>query len=153
MSDKYELVSEAIYSLVPRLKELSVGCKLKHWCDTPVGEKEYDLVFINKDFEENMMFRVIGGEDEVHCEYQIKYFDNEVDDFASYEIIGHPITLEGVLEAFRVDYQIKLEISYAIDCIWLMTPNSGVFEWKCGKPLSEQSDETINFLASLLLEG
>jgi len=53
------------------------------------------------------------------------------------EILGSPITLEDVIRASRMKSD-----CYDMDIL---------DQWSCGKPLSEQSPETISFLSNLLL--
>lgn len=55
------------------------------------------------------------------------------------EIIGHTINLESVLEAIDTKYSS------------LAMQNNTWALWQYGKPLPEQSDELIDFLASILL--
>lgn len=135
-------VTEACHKANPKLLELSFGCKVKmtigKYTSTP---RDMIGIFCGKYVGQNN-YAIASEEDQT-----MRYLsENEI------EIIGRDITLEDVLMAFKALDQ----VGYSFDCDGsVMTYFGGIIRledniWKLGKPLHEQDEKTINFLADLL---
>ena len=126
-----------IRRLVPRLMELSFGCKFyyrKEW-------REDILTFV-------CAYLDTGNTTSV-CHLWEKTSESTINDFDinECEIIGHPITLEDVLEAlmtFQNDEEVN--VSRISDFYGLILRR----DWQFGKPYSEQPQEVHEFVANVL---
>lgn len=144
----YEKISNRIYELVPRLKELSFGCKFLY-------ESEWNdniLTFVCSYLDTGRSVSVCHLWDP-DSESTINNFKKE-----DCKIIGHPITLEDVLEVINNKKKNRFFLSDS-SLIWSYPVNKKDCEselkiqavWsKRNKPLSEQSDELGEFLEKIL---
>lgn len=151
-----------IYELVPRLKELSFGCEVEMF--------EIDGTDVSKTVEIGM--GTVLGKSLRIGEYIIlniqkpfidshsgKFNNDQIESWreGSLRVIGHPITLEDVLEALNNTEHYCY--GYHYDEGFIITDGGGEyykdgdFYWESGKPLSDQSQETIAFLHSLLIDN
>lgn len=134
---KHEQLKEIIVKAVPDIMELTWGCrvKTKNWGTVKIttlkddGYVDYLLEDGKPADEESMLF----------------YKDEIV------EILGRPITLENVLIAINkkdIDYRIMKWGENKI-MLGVVDKRDGTL-WQLNKPLSEQSEDTIDFLLELL---
>lgn len=144
-NEKLAFVEDKIRDLVPRLKELSFGCEVmmdqisgdRKFIERVTHDEKYGSIFTQSGFQ------FIRDGDEFLLEDE--HFDSK--------IIGHPIQLEDVLEAIEngTEYYLSIESSWEDKIVFRV---NGIYEsfiyWEYGKPLSEQSEELINFLYDLL---
>lgn len=133
-----------IRELVPRLKRLSFGCK----------------VFRDKFEGEGVVLEKTGTED---CYTARAAFSGLLGFSSNFikvlklrhdDIIGHPITLDDVFEAFFIS-KVQLEcIEYYSRGIRIShySKENGFIDkfWEYGKPFSEQPEETQQFISDLL---
>lgn len=127
-TEKLQSVEQRIRKLVPRLQELSFGCMYRVCKGKRTGEigiigiitNEYGEYYASHDFANVSKSELLRSD--------------------WYEIIGHPIDIEAVLEAIKVsiDHGAYRHHYFVQVCD----------RWQYGKPLSEQSDELIDFLFS-----
>lgn len=142
--EKRQAVEAAIKKAVPEIMELKFGCRVrKKFLKT-------DFVYsVREYFQTGTVLRqkrnTLGSVLWVGVLFDSNMRPTDCDKL-DLEILGRPITLEDVLRAMPTGgYNAKM---------WLM--NDGTFwltddiEWHLGKPLSEQSDEVIEFLHSIL---
>lgn len=169
-TEKLQSVEQRIRKLVPRLQELSFGCMLK----TPTNKivtfshsvahaaskkkvKDYDGSIFTTPTKEYTDYICIKKNGSL---YHYGLFGED-------KIIGHTIDLEAVLEAlgqFSTPNNNAKGKNYAYSCIkgFLEFQHVGGINsfnrrdyirlavyWQYGKPLSEQSDELIDFLFNL----
>jgi len=144
----YTATEKKIRDLVPRLKELSFGCE-----------------YIGKQMK---------SPSKIHCIFRgyvqlVGKIDIKVEEFHDklnrgvYKIIGHPIRLEDVLEAYREHKKDSLEeFELIVDACgtfgfvyadgtheWAKTDTAQLV-WATGKDFSQQRDETKMFIRDLL---
>ena len=126
-----EKLKQKIVEAVPEIMDKQNGCKI-----------QYDLD--GKTWNGEMYTNAFFWHLRVDNVYDV--YDREIRD--SIKFLGRPITLEDVLRAWQEKYADK---SGAINS---QRFDSFVFNllgwWKLGKPLSEQSKKTIEFLYKLL---
>lgn len=161
-SPAYNELVEVIVKAVPDIMEIKHGCLLK----PKVGKCTFMVLAQTKDHVQvlntfAMEYEHIGPDgNPIQWVWKDKGANKAIVTFAErFEILGRPITLEDVLRALK---ESKREWIYAIDCYGNLleyNPEEGwevevheynLFKWHLGKPLSEQSQETITFLHSLL---
>jgi len=146
MNKDYTATEERIRELVPRLKRLTPGCAMQLFGIAPavmIGS------FSNEYFEGSSapeqspltyhFYQPIaaGG-------YKIEKVASKA--ISNFQIIGHPIRLEDVLEAVG---------DRAYDIVELKSKLGSVLRylyelWIPGKPFSEQPEETKEFITNLL---
>jgi hypothetical protein len=132
---------------VPRLKELSFGCKFlcaKEWEDD-------ELIFLKKYQDTGNTTSIEYCPPKDSCSGVLNSGDTK---FSELVIIGHPIDLESVLEAIDENleddgYAEVLHIRGGPG-YYISHELKGSCVWETGKPLSEQSDETGLFLLDIL---
>ena len=132
--NKLNELKQKIIEAVPSILELKFGCE--------VINTEYGCNDINKFISSGKDFTYILKQDKEFQEWTHRFKE-------FYEIIGRPITFEDVLRVIRVE-----------DTRFYFTKDkdgaSGIEQicdkWQFGKPLSEQSEETINFLHRIIVK-
>ena len=137
----YSKTSARIREILPRLMELTPGCWI---ADQFEGENTPWMVGLYAPGGQRL---IMSEEVTDHCGHM--NLDHKRDDF---EIIGHPIKLEDVLEAFssvRTHYSgIYVETDgYAYSKEDDMTP---LFIWKYGKTFDDQPGKTKQFISEIL---
>lgn len=145
-----ELLTKRIHELVPSSMELTFGCEVmfnKH--RTKVIQEEYVeesngcKSFILR-YEENDKFE----EMRIGREYPPEEGDG--DWMYDFEILGHPITLSDVLRAMEqilTDNGIYTKDAYEQVFLQVISDPG---RWDLTKNLSEQSQETIDFLWEII---
>lgn len=127
MTNNLEQIKTKIYELVPRLKELSFGCRVHFQMD----EEESVVKTVQYINEWETELGIV-----VECdEYEVGVLDAV--DYA--HVIGHPITLEHVIEAIA-----QHNGGYDFETLHLCQ------QWQFGKTLDNQSEETITLIGNLL---
>lgn len=133
----YKPLAEKIYEMVPRLKELSFGCLI-------------DVRIPFEDTGEEVCIDTYKSKEDVYVKTDYETYHEE-----EFAIIGHPITLESVLEAInKGGTQCKetgIKDSGRFIAPYLNNSKLENASWDYGKPLSEQSDEVGEFLSEILL--
>jgi len=143
--ENLEKLEQKIRELVPRLRELSFGCEV---LDTKYNDR-YRLAPITAEINGRNID--IGG-DPCCCGniYRLE---------GRFEVIGHPITLEAVLEAVglglamdfagAINAQGYLILTWTCECLDCgVEPKTLTFLWKLDKPWEEQ-EQVHNFLFNL----
>lgn len=133
--EKKQLVKEAIIKAVPGILDLKLGCEVitneEPWIFcmvvTPPEGKDIRLAY---QYDENGIY--------ADCHFS----KNKI-----VEIIGRPITLADVLIAIVEKYSISERDFYILELI----ENHGKC-WDLSQDFDHQSEETYNFLWSLLCE-
>jgi len=120
-----EKTSAEIRRLVPRLMELSFGCRIKTKTGIYLAE-EWNTA------DGAYIVYKLGG-DKAKPNYA------KLPGNTKYRIIGHPITLEDALEAFFTTKKANTEYI-----------NELILIWQYGKPYDQQSPEIHDFVASIL---
>ena len=124
-------VAKRINELVPETMELSFGCRVEVMFND--GEVEHGII--------------VGTEDNQKIQWDDGRVGVFLEDTVS-KILGHPITLEHVLMAMPDKIYINSDGSFGhFHKHDHFSPR--VF-WALGKPLSDQSQETIDFLGEVL---
>ena len=144
--NKLQQLEAKIQEAVPDIMKLQLGCKLK------VNREDLDSV-ASDDFEQDYLtvhWYQKGGFDEQDTLFTLELCEWEYE----FEILGRPITLEDVLMAIDISKKktplvvgINGEFSEEIQNGW-----KGHETWKLGSPLQDQSEETIDFLHSLIVK-
>ena len=130
-------LTEKIHTHCPELKLLTFGCELKS------RYKGTRLWFLGHNQEE--MENYYFGEDCIATQDQQFFQDDVNKEDNPYEILGHPITLEHVLKA--IDAQSRQKGIYPS----FLLAQGHEAQWQLGKPLSEQSEETIKWLNGVIV--
>lgn len=133
MKQNLEQIKTKIYELVPRLKELSFGCEV---------DIDY-LVWRNSEIEPKKTRVIDAFDNQVYVDNVDKIACITKDDF---QIIGHPIRLEDVLEAMTESDRLP-ENKWKQGIKSLVEMSEG---WVFGKTLDDQSQETITLVGNLL---
>lgn len=130
-----EKLKQKIVEAVPEIMDKQNGCKI-----------QYDLD--GKTWSGEMYTNAFFWHLRVDNVYAID--DREIRD--SIKILGRPITLEDVLRAIPMEFKAKImnNNTIQIDRIINGSNKDNWFHWKLGKPLSEQSKPTQEFLYKLL---
>ena len=136
--NKLQQLEAKIQEAVPSIMELKFGCEV--------------LVQIDDEFREKNVVSKMGV-NEIGIDVEGNFHDIEAIKEADFiEILGRPITLEDVLMAIDISKKktplvvgINGEFSEEIQNGW-----KGHETWKLGSPLQDQSEETIDFLHTLL---
>lgn len=137
-------LTNKIKKIIPEIEELKFGCKIG--CEDGyfiIGTSDIEISYIHK-----------GTENEVR--YYEAGFGRKETTKDNFEIIGRDITLEDVLRCLKSDYYIN-EDGYLYEIIsenedggiYLEMVSPGI-HWLLGKPLHEQSEETIKELNKLI---
>lgn len=141
MKDNLQKIIEACYKANPKLLELSFGCKVKmtigKYTSTP---RDMIGIFCGKYVGQNN-YAIASEEDQT-----MRYLsENEIG------IIGRDITLEDVLKTWDCKIKETWGSNTTLKSIGLNPLLKDIIlSWDYGKPLHEQDEETINFLADLL---
>lgn len=154
MKEKLEILEKEIRKVLPRLLELSMGCKL--WKDgyfyTYIGKliPEIDVRYTNPYHLHHFYSEEFIKDKKETFLYAIG--DNK---FKNYKIIGHDILLSDVLEWLK-----ELELSDKIGTFEIGFTPMGRFAikqketivfWDLSKPyLKDQSEKLIEFLYNLI---
>lgn len=125
---KLQKLTEFIQKTVPEIMELKFGCKLLN--------KEIGVIFT--------VYQEIGKHKFGGGYLRTELGEIELDYLENYKILGRDITLEDVLITLQRTYH---NSSKEVD--WV----SMVRKWKILNPLHEQSEETINFLHSIIVNN
>lgn len=144
--NRHEKTAAKIRELVPRLRELSFGCKVSYdWGDENISHYIVS-VYDGGNFVEVLSWA--GGYSSSTPNLNIN---------PRLKVIGHQIRLEDVLEALSfIVPNIKGESFYMVDPHgnFIEVFNSVLMKrdgvWEIGKPFSEQSQECQDFIADLL---
>lgn len=139
-TEKLEAIEKWIREAVPRLQELSFGCTLnikpsidENWCIADYLGVDY------RDYPRDRLCRIRNNG---HITRVPRVF----------EIIGHPIDLEAVLEALNNKSRPwKLSVGVWQDGKLMLGGDGEDIYWQYGKDLSQQSEELIDFLFNLLI--
>lgn len=134
-----QIVRQACIKANPSIMELSFGCRIK-----------------NGKYGEALILRVEKQEGESDCYYHVyDRLENPMVALSprhhNWEILGHEPTLADVLLAMPTNSVLKINnlggFSWFIDNEWkdIATPR-----WNLSLPFSQQSEEVLIFLASLL---
>lgn len=137
-----------IRDLVPRLKELSFGCLIYVAGDHDRVFRIPDQVVVKQRKSGREYIRLKGVSSQSWTEVEFEDFRNRAD----VKIIGHPITLEDVLEAVQKKQSTSVEVFFDSDKD-LVIRQSGDGPgglWSLGKPFPEQPEETKDFIENLL---
>jgi hypothetical protein len=133
----YEQLKKVIQEANPEIMELKFGCEL---IDKKTGDK--NIIFDDYNYNAKLL---------TGCNVLEKGAI-----YSWYKILGRPITLEDVLIALD---KVNQKILWATDEEredekQLITKELAYLlaEWEWGKPLDEQSDETLSFLTKLLVK-
>jgi len=129
-----EKLTNKIHELVPETVELSFGC----W----IQLKSHEVLRVTAhDYPEIVC---VEGTKQAFRPDDLK-------------ILGHPITLEHVLKAMNSKFLLSLNMSYQSEKVLELTMPTYIngellrgSRWKLGKPLSKQSEQTINWFANIL---
>jgi len=144
--NKLQQLEAKIQEAVPEIMKLKFGCRV----DAKDRRGHIHSAMWDKKFnEKNLSSFNFTHEEELRMEtvfVDVKKGDN-------YKILGRPITLEDVLKAR--DLQAKQEDEKYGSHSRISTYIQGeirdiVVNWKLNTPLNEQSEETIDFLHTLL---
>ena len=146
MPSNLQQLKEEIQRLRPEIMELKFGCNVK--C------KLYSGFFLRKEKIHNGF---VVGYSKLTNEIPVFFYgagivwcSNE-----NLEILGRPITLEDVLAVLYLDdedYRPDVNIGWKknVGECFLFTFNEKMYAWEYGKPLDDQSEETISFLYKLI---
>lgn len=138
----YEIIKAACQKANPDLMKLSFGCKMKN-----LHQEESNPYQIKTFFR-----KIYGG----HVQYQCLEHDGRLSKFPmdALEILGHEPQLNDVLILLQQKHRDYIYMIDADGSIWKSDTNSyGMAEeahYDLAKPLKEQSEETLSFIASLL---
>jgi len=145
-SAMYNELVEAIVKAMPEIMELKFGCLVKMHDEISEFIQENPLVCMQCECTSGVHLKMPNQAGSMSPQSFCKHRFEEW-----FEILGRPITLEDVLRSC-VDLGIS-RISSNTVMLWIDDMSGGDIpetEWLLGKPLSEQSPETISFLHSLL---
>ena len=133
----YEKLRSRIVELVPEIVELKFGCRLK--------SLDSEAVFITSENQYQTRSFLHSGHN-ICYQFQKSEFEKE------YEIIGRPITLEDILRAIgRRSDTWHVAGDGAFCCLNQVTGQfERVAQWHLGKPLEQQDEETLLFIAKIL---
>lgn len=134
---KLEKLEAKIRELVPRLKELSFGCEVRI-SDFYLPNEGSAIVIFN----DKKMISVIC-DNKVRKDFRYGNVPNH-----DFETIGHPITLEDVLESIEEYKKQKFNVQTTSAAALFVASN----HWQYGKHLPQQPKKTINFLYSLFFD-
>ena len=135
-------LTNKIKKILPEIEHLKFGCKIGIKCSD-----SYKIAVISDlEFYYGKTFTAKQIEDkEKHF-----YWTFDIKDLGKdFEIIGRPITLEDVLRC------LEIKPSNVVLSVWcdgtMRISNGEIFlDWQLGKPLHEQSEETIKELNKLI---
>lgn len=145
-SAMYNELVEAIVKAMPEIMELKFGCLVKMHDEISEFIQENPLVCMQCECTSGVHLKMPNQAGSMSPQSFCKHRFEEW-----FEILGRPITLEDVLRSC-VDLGTS-RISSNTVMLWIDDMSGGDIpetEWLLGKPLSEQSPETISFLHSLL---
>lgn len=137
MTNKSTVVEDRIRELVPRLKELSKGCRIVVSMRAAIDPPLQHCRIINTDHKQKYF-----GLDYGYHTGTGTCIRNDIE-----EVIGHPITLEDVFEALGISKEFV--IGGSEDCPsndWIDI----IREWEYGKSFDQQTKGTQDFIESLL---
>lgn len=134
-SDTYKELRKLINEKVPDLREISLGCELEvKDCD---GKKH--IVTFASDADYAGLIYKNGDTGSYVKEWVVK-------------ILGHPPQLQHVLQVIERDIhpvmQPSLDLKTGYLILW--TANQGRIKWDLTKPLSKQSEETLQTLTTII---
>lgn len=121
-----------IVVILPDIMDIQFGCEIKHREFTMLVSRFY------KEMYGNYSMNLVGKDNEFSI--QRKSDDTDI------KILGRPITLEDVLRAVK-------EGQFAVSQSGMMfnyMTKEAYGHWEHGKPLSEQSPDTWDFLDKLI---
>ena len=129
MNKDHTATEERIRELVPRLKELTFGCQIQGigGDEYVINETQLDTYVCDNSFE--FLFTDCSN----------VYESKKKEDF---KIIGHPITLEDVLDAV---HQCEKEHDFDWEDVIMEILN----RWQFGKDFSQQTEEAKEFITAL----
>lgn len=148
-SAMYNELVEAIVKAMPEIMELKFGCLVKMHDEISEFIQENPLVCMQCECTSGVHLKMPNQAGSMSPQSFCKHRFEEW-----FEILGRPITLEDVLRSC-VDLGTS-RISSNTVMLWIDDMSGGDIpetEWLLGKPLSEQSPETISFLHSLLCKS
>lgn len=147
-SAMYNELVEAIVKAMPEIMELKFGCLVKMHDEISEFIQENPLVCMQCECTSGVHLKMPNQAGSMSPQSFCKHRFEEW-----FEILGRPITLEDVLMAIQETEKWN-EVSVCLDnglgIALFYGDNLPNNEWLLGKPLSEQSPETISFLHSLL---
>jgi hypothetical protein len=164
-----EKTSAEIRRLVPRLMEETRNCKFLYTKGFGCLNKPYTVVCIIDDNELDYMHRIIrfhfnrpGDGDRVEKVFFVAHKNSkshtgldQEKEWNDCKIIGHPITLEDVLEAIKEQHPYK-NLSYVDNrCNEVISGITldVITSWQYGKPYDQQSPEVHEFVADILFNS
>ena len=138
-NQKLEELKKKIIEVVPEIMELKTGCRVKlkikdDWFKNP--EQVFTIARKEVMFKPSTWSLV-----EVH---QASF------DETNFEILGRDITLEDVLRAIHKAGNSALINQVGDFCKSYAYDNDSICQWILGQPLHLQSEETINYLHSII---
>ena len=149
MNKHYSLIRAACNTACPELMELAFGCEIYvHYIDHNIGSQKavngiYKIVYSDND----KIYLQKGLERHYANIYKIQ--DGESERY-KYKILGHPPELRHVLRALDKlsIYDCTIELDGKNIVVTCQKDKACVY-LDLEKPLHEQSEETLEFLASL----
>ncbi len=125
-----EQLTKKIQELVPEIMELKFGCQLL--------KKNIGVIF--------NIYSVVERHKSGGGYYRTELGDIKFGEIDKYKIIGRPINIEDILlaDSIKRRWTGNLFIDHSGGL------NGTEYHWTFGKPLHDQSEETIKFLANLL---
>ena len=138
MLSKLKQLKKEIQRLRPEIMELKFGCELL--------EKSINVVHTIYEFIEGIGIETDLENIDIDRFYQTK----------QYKIIGRPITLEDVLAVLSQEQDYEKIWAIEVDGQFISqnqsdgSPFHESAHWIYGKPLDDQSEETIEFLYKLI---
>jgi len=141
--NKLQQLEAKIQEAVPEIMKLKFGCRV----DAKDRRGHIHSAMWDKKFnEKNLSSFNFTHEEELRMEtvfVDVKKGDN-------YKILGRPITLEDVLRAVEKELEDSEDFYVHYNGNMFVNPTNVKAEWKLNTPLQDQSEETIDFLHTLL---
>lgn len=150
MKHNHQSVQARVAELVPDVRKLEFGCKVKDL----KRKTRIVLEFIPKAQDKSDAFVKLANRDEWEPDYF--FLENFRKDF---KIIGRDCTLADVLRAIRQisgewhneEFLMMMEFPGSLEHANIGT-SAGMIRWDLSKPLSGQSQECLDFLGELLIK-
>lgn len=128
-------LTNKIKKIIPEIEELEFGCKVQLKEDISNGKIKYYSI-VKREHNSYQLYNSRKG----------SIFWKTEQNF--YKIIGRPITLEDILRCLEKSLNSSYQIRDTGEILIMGIPSD--IYWKLGKPLDEQSEETIKELNNLI---
>lgn len=152
MSSHISYITEKCQIANPKLKELSFGCEVEYYWDSFRWQQISDYIFLYQSAD--IVVYLDKNVPTDSPEYRLKIFSKDDICEEDFEILGHPIQLSDILLAISKNLKqgdcLNAHINSYNQLSFRTLERPWLVDWNLLLPLTEQTPETIQWIAESL---